>query len=139
MKENVSKYKVGDPVYILNKEQKKGVCSKLLPRFQGPAVITEVKSPYIFKVLVNNRTSRIVNHDSLKFCSDEVLPKWVERATRDLERGEQTFCICEKPYKGEFMVMCEACDQWFHLQCVGLKKRDLKAGIDYICSECLKG
>ena len=131
-------YTLGDPVYVLNKTQKKGVCQKLTPRFEGPAIITEVKSPFIFKILMNNRTSKIVNHDSIKLCREKELPKWVIKTQESLEQtGGQTYCFCGKPYQGEFMVQCNSCLDWFHTKCAGIKKKDINSETDFICGDCL--
>ena len=135
---HVKRFSVGDAVYVLRKRQDKGLCQKLCPKFEGPAIITEVKSPYIYKILVDNRTNKIVNHDSLKICQDKMLPKWINRVKENLKtHGLQTYCICEQPYGGEFMAQCNSCNQWFHPHCMGVTKKYLQTCDEFICIECL--
>lgn len=44
---------------------------------------------------------------------------------------------CKQPVGKEVTwVQCDGCDQWFHLTCVGLKKRQLNTIKDYTCVVC---
>lgn len=45
---------------------------------------------------------------------------------------------CLKPTGKEVIwVQCDGgCEMWFHLRCVGLQARDVKANEDYICRRC---
>ena len=131
-------FRVGDPVYILKKGKRKGVCSKLNPRFEGPMVIIEVKSPYLFKVLIDNRIQKIVHHDYIKPCTDREMPKWIAKAKNDLIKvGEQRFCFCNKPYDGTRMIQCDSCKNWFHIKCVNIKWKNITADKEYYCTNCL--
>jgi hypothetical protein len=45
-------------------------------------------------------------------------------------------CICGGPSDGRLMLSCDACDRWFHSQCVGLS-REASADLDeWKCPEC---
>lgn len=36
------------------------------------------------------------------------------------DNDTQVWCLCRKPYTGEVMIQCDICDEWYHLECVGL-------------------
>ena len=76
LREKVMKFKVGDVVLRKNNAGVVGRSKKLNAVWKGEWVITEVKSPVLFKVK-NNKKSMVVHHDKLKMCMDEVLPRWV--------------------------------------------------------------
>ena len=45
------------------------------------------------------------------------------------------YCICEIPYNPDRpMVECEACNDWFHYDCVGYEDRTNRQ--DFVCAEC---
>lgn len=52
----------------------------------------------------------------------------------------RVFCFCETPYNPDRpMVECDACKNWFHLDCIGLRKDspELVAGSEgYVCANC---
>lgn len=33
-------------------------------------------------------------------------------------------------------VQCDKCEEWFHLNCLGLNKKDLREDEDFVCSPC---
>ncbi|SAM08195.1 hypothetical protein [Absidia glauca] len=51
---------------------------------------------------------------------------------------EPLFCLCQQPYKkGQLMVTCDSCHEWFHYSCVGIEPQ---AEIDhYHCATCQTG
>ena len=101
-------------------------------------VIVEVKSPYIFKILQDNRVQKYVHHDHIKHCNDAEIPKWIVKAKIDLEKiGEQRYCFCNKPYDGSRMVQCDSCLDWFHTKCVGIKWKQITANNEFLCTNCL--
>ncbi|UYV79250.1 BPTF [Cordylochernes scorpioides] len=47
------------------------------------------------------------------------------------------YCICKKPYdKNRFMVGCDMCYNWFHVECIGLSEVDAKNREKYVCTDC---
>jgi len=40
-----------------------------------------------------------------------------ERMLEDMDPNN-LYCLCKKPYTGEFMIACERCDAWYHPECV---------------------
>ncbi|GFR82442.1 Pol polyprotein [Elysia marginata] len=83
MRLHLQSFKVGDPVYVLDSATLKGVCRKLSMPWKGPGVVTQVFTPYLFRVKFRS-SSATLNHDRLKLCTDTVLPAWVLRLQRNL-------------------------------------------------------
>lgn len=54
--------------------------------------------------------------------------------------SEVLYCICRKPYdRPRFMIACDACDQWFHGECIGISERDGALVEKYFCPTCARG
>ena len=129
-------------MYILDTAALKGVCRKLSMPWKGPGVVTEVFTPYLFRVKL--RTSyATLNHDRMKLCTDAQLPAWVVRTQNNLERDalasagkEPLYCDCRRPYKNEFMIFCETCLEWYFGQCVGINAVQAKDIDKYVCHHC---
>ena len=41
-----------------------------------------------------------------------------EKRAKPLANGAPLYCICRKPDDGREMIMCDACQDWFHLECL---------------------
>eukprot|EP00793_Prasinoderma_coloniale_P000916 PRCOL_00007006-RA len=58
-------------------------------------------------------------------------------------RREVRFCLCGVNEKeddgGVDMVCCDMCDQWVHVDCVGLTKQEVTAMDAFICPVCAQG
>lgn len=54
--------------------------------------------------------------------SDAVIRKKYEQYTAAAKynfNSEEVFCVCREPDRGEMMIMCDGCSDWFHLRCLG--------------------
>ena len=51
-------------------------------------------------------------------------------------RGKKTYCLCNSPYYGEFVVGCDGCKGWFHPKCVGITESSAKTPGSYLCPRC---
>jgi hypothetical protein len=51
---------------------------------------------------------------------------------------EALYCKCEAVWdpKGPTMVLCEKCEEWFHLDCVGLEGQADSLPDEYFCTSC---
>ena len=48
------------------------------------------------------------------------------------------YCLCKRPYKGEIMLGCLICEEWYHPYCVGIhykEESDLNK-IVFFCEKC---
>ncbi|XP_054724441.1 nucleosome-remodeling factor subunit BPTF-like [Uloborus diversus] len=49
------------------------------------------------------------------------------------------YCICKKPYDSKrFMIGCDMCSNWFHVECIGLTEAKAKSMSRYVCNDCTK-
>ncbi|XP_042904894.1 nucleosome-remodeling factor subunit BPTF [Parasteatoda tepidariorum] len=49
------------------------------------------------------------------------------------------YCVCKKPYDSKrFMVGCDMCSNWFHVECIGLTEVKAKSMSRYVCNDCTK-
>ena len=81
---------MGDVVLKRNNVGIVGGSKKLNDVWKGEWVITEVKSPVLFKVN-NNKKSMVVHHDMIKICGDKELPGWAVRMrSRILDRNSNS-------------------------------------------------
>ncbi|KAK9821725.1 hypothetical protein WJX81_005807 [Elliptochloris bilobata] len=47
------------------------------------------------------------------------------------------YCVCELPYNPDaYMVQCEACEDWFHPQCIGYTQAQVEPIKNFTCPEC---
>jgi hypothetical protein len=50
-----------------------------------------------------------------------------------VEVGDAKYCLCKKPCFGS-MILCDACDCWYHIKCVGIEVSDVVE--IYVCDQC---
>ena len=128
-------HEVGEPVYFLNQAP----ADKLQPKWWGPGVVTHVIGPDIYRILLHNRDSKVVHHDSLKKChlATKDLPKWLIRAAETAKQdADPVYCLCHRGDDGFFMLQCNHCLEWFHGACVGVVKGQLKREEEFLCPNC---
>ncbi|XP_033730614.1 uncharacterized protein LOC117320029 [Pecten maximus] len=140
-------YQKGDIVYILDSGATKGRCKKLCPPWKGPGIIVEKITPYLFRVQLNNKVL-VLNHDKLKPCRDRQMPAWINNFTSNLlvgneaegevdtEADDEAYCICRKPWNGQFMIQCDYCGEWYHGSCINIAPSDALDIDRFKCSSC---
>ncbi|KAJ4850539.1 hypothetical protein Tsubulata_036378 [Turnera subulata] len=60
------------------------------------------------------------------------LPVYVEEELKLLKRRSMLYCICRKPYDDRPKVVCDQCDEWYHIDCLKLRCPPKI----YICAAC---
>jgi len=148
VKVRVRELKPGDLVYQLDTATIKGKSRKLSPSWKGPGVVLEKLTPYLYRIKLK-RAILTANHDRLKLCRDREVPVWAQRLSQQIIAGAGTgegedrgasggklYCVCRKPYTGEFMIRCEECTEWYHGRCVKVTPEEADTMGDFICSEC---
>ena len=125
VKTRVRELKLGDLVYQLDSATVKGNTRKFSPSWKGPGVVIEKLTPYLYKIKLK-RVIITANHDRLKLCQDREVPEWAQRWSQQITEGtgyteekgdvkdqrgyrDNLYCVCRKPYTGEFMIRCEEC------------------------------
>ena len=152
VKARVRELKLGDLVYQLDTATVKGQTRKLSPSWKGPGVVIEKLTPYLYKIKLK-RVIITANHDRLKLCHDREVPEWAQKLSQQMIKGTgytkekggvkdqrgyraKLYCVCQKPYTGEFMIRCDECKEWYHGDCVRITQEEAKAMGDFVCSGC---
>ena len=52
-------------------------------------------------------------------------------------RPPRVYCICRKTYRGQFMIQCETCLEWYHGTCIQLTFEQSKYINAYYCTSCI--
>ncbi|KAJ3184317.1 PHD finger protein 3 [Geranomyces variabilis] len=52
------------------------------------------------------------------------------------DKGQRVYCSCRQPDKGNFMIQCDNCEEWFHGSCVGLTKKVGEKLTTFHCEAC---
>ena len=130
--------KTGDLVLLRWKQMKPGRSRKLAPKFRGPYRVLEVNWPNVRVERVGNCPGRAFDYH-MNSVKKYVLPlPDDERAKED----EIWFCPkCDGRWDedpdGITWIGCDACDEWYHLKCAGLKK--IPAEEDpWFCPPCVR-
>ena len=100
-----------DIIFVFENPTHKSLSQKLQPLWKGPRIVIQNLSAYTYRIKL--KTSIIVaHHDRMKICKDRELPTWLIRYKKNFivnEKRETQYCLCTKPYKGEFMIQCDSC------------------------------
>jgi hypothetical protein len=51
-------------------------------------------------------------------------------------QATRMYCLCRQVYFGQ-MIGCDTCDEWYHVQCVGLSFAQAEKVEKYVCIRCL--
>ena len=65
----------------------------------------------------------------------EQLPVNLDEYTSLISLDTKKYCICRQSYHSE-MIGCDECDEWYHLQCVGLSQAQADKLERYLCIRC---
>ncbi|KAL1924863.1 uncharacterized protein VTP21DRAFT_4517 [Calcarisporiella thermophila] len=56
-------------------------------------------------------------------------------AAQEKEKRTEVYCMCRMPESG-VMVQCEACQEWYHIVCVKVSRKEAKTQERYVCPIC---
>ena len=79
----VTRFEVGDVVYLLDSSTKVKQSTKLRPIYTGPYIVIKVLSPLLFKIK-NRKREVVMHHDRIKPCLDRNLPLWLRRMRHEI-------------------------------------------------------
>jgi len=54
----------------------------------------------------------------------------------DISDQPEQLCVCRRPSMGRFLVCCDSCEGWFHVDCVNLTPKEAETMDTYICHQC---
>ena len=83
----------------------------------------------------------VKSHENLEETklTEEKRVRQKDRTETEVEKTA-VFCICRKPDNGSKMVLCENCEEWFHLNCIKLNVKELeemnRKKQQYVCKNC---
>ena len=82
-------------------------------------------------------------------CRDRKLPGWLGKFKENFREilqkqqpndsvgtHEPVYCICRGPDRGDLMVQCDTCSEWFHGTCVGVTATETMKMKTYKCPPC---
>ncbi|KAL0206419.1 hypothetical protein P9112_001726 [Eukaryota sp. TZLM1-RC] len=70
--------------------------------------------------------------------TSNILSSLKKRETKKkVKENEEVYCVCRQPFFG-IMVCCDSCDEWFHIECVGLTQKEADAVDHWECHTCLQ-
>lgn len=75
-----------------------------------------------------------LERDNNRPTRGDVMHDRMEHVRLGHERNN-AYCLCRRPASGQ-MVMCEGCDEWYHLKCIKLTPSKVKEIKKYYCREC---
>lgn len=64
------------------------------------------------------------------------LPERQSKITTLLNQAGQAYCICRSSDSSRFMIACDACEEWYHGDCINISEREAKYIKNYFCERC---
>lgn len=54
-----------------------------------------------------------------------------------ISKNKKLYCICKTSYdSSKYMVGCDICHNWFHIECLGLDEETVQKKKSWVCKEC---
>ncbi|CAH2094402.1 unnamed protein product [Euphydryas editha] len=64
------------------------------------------------------------------------LPERQSKITTLLNQAGQAYCICRSSDSSRFMIACDACEEWYHGDCINISEREARYIKNYFCDRC---
>ena len=87
-----------------------------------------------FQRLNSGKTPSNAELEELSAESEQLLVN-LDEYTSLISLDTKKYCICRQSYHSE-MIGCDECDEWYHLQCVGLSQAQADKLERYLCIRC---
>ncbi|GMS91453.1 hypothetical protein PENTCL1PPCAC_13628, partial [Pristionchus entomophagus] len=64
-------------------------------------------------------------------------PQVSKRESKKSNKADQVYCYCREPEGNRFMIQCDACDEWYHGNCIQLTRTQGRKIDKYYCPNCV--
>lgn len=64
------------------------------------------------------------------------LPERKSKIATILQTHDEAYCICRSSDSSRFMIACDACEEWFHGDCINITEKEAKHIKQYFCVAC---
>ncbi|CAH1978378.1 unnamed protein product [Acanthoscelides obtectus] len=65
-----------------------------------------------------------------------LLPERQSKIDTLLKQDGQAYCICRSSDSSRFMIACDACEEWYHGDCIRISEKEAKNIKQYYCIRC---
>lgn len=65
-----------------------------------------------------------------------LLPERQSKIDTLLKQDGQAYCICRSSDSSRFMIACDACEEWYHGDCIRISEKEAKHIRQYFCIRC---
>ncbi|KAJ8939720.1 hypothetical protein NQ314_011006 [Rhamnusium bicolor] len=65
-----------------------------------------------------------------------LLPERQSKIDTLLKQDGQAYCICRSSDSSRFMIACDACEEWYHGDCIKISEKEAKLIKQYFCIRC---
>ncbi|XP_063925339.1 CXXC-type zinc finger protein 1 [Zophobas morio] len=65
-----------------------------------------------------------------------LLPERQSKIDTLLKQDGQAYCICRSSDSSRFMIACDACEEWYHGDCMNISEKEAKLIKQYVCIRC---
>ncbi|XP_023014579.1 CXXC-type zinc finger protein 1 [Leptinotarsa decemlineata] len=65
-----------------------------------------------------------------------LLPERQSKIDTLLKQDGQAYCICRSSDSSRFMIACDACEEWYHGDCMKISEKEAKLIKQYFCIRC---
>ncbi|XP_025834338.1 CXXC-type zinc finger protein 1-like [Agrilus planipennis] len=64
------------------------------------------------------------------------LPERQSKIDTLLKQDGQAYCLCRSSDSSRFMIACDACEEWYHGDCIAISEKEAKLIKQYVCIRC---
>lgn len=64
------------------------------------------------------------------------LPERKSKIATILQTQDEAYCICRSSDSSRFMICCDACEEWYHGDCINITEKEAKHIKQYFCIAC---